>query len=57
MGDKTYCANGSCPFKDCDRHLCKAPKKKGMMVSIAALDGVCRRYIGYLVDKISEEGA
>lgn len=20
MGDRTYCDNTSCPFKDCDRH-------------------------------------
>ena len=53
MADITYCMNMDCPFKDCDRHLCRAQNK---MVSIAALDGTCRRYIAYLVDEVMGNG-
>lgn len=54
MADITYCINSSCPFKDCDKHLCHNKKKKGL-ISVAALDGVCRRYIAYLVDLVEEK--
>ncbi len=49
MADITYCINANCPFKDCERHLCQLKEENGL-VSIAALDGVCRRYISYLVE-------
>lgn len=49
MADITYCINKQCPFKDCERHLCHCKKKKGL-ISVAALDSVCRRYLAYLVD-------
>lgn len=52
MADITYCMNVEC-FKDCDRHLCRAQNK---MVSIAALDSTCRRYIAYLVDEVMGNG-
>ena len=51
MDDITYCINIVCPFKDCDRHLCRAQNKT---VSIAALDGTCRRYISYLVEVLGD---
>lgn len=54
MSDITYCVNASCPFKDCDRHLCRLQKKEGM-VSIANLDSVCKRYIKYLVEVADDE--
>ena len=57
MADITYCMNMSCPFKDCDRHLCQVKNKnRNEMVSIAALDGTCRRYISYLVDEVMGDG-
>lgn len=46
--DMTFCANTTCPFKDCERHLVNGPKIG--MVSVAWLDGTCRRYIGWLVE-------
>ena len=46
--DITYCLNPDCPFTDCMRHSDNAPS--GVPVSMAWLDGTCRRYIGWLVD-------
>ena len=52
MADITYCANILCPFLDCERHGDKAPRN--VPVSMAWLDGTCRRYIGWLVDMEKE---
>ena len=53
MADITYCANSKCPFKDCLRHISKA----GMFnVSVAPLDGTCRRYIRWLVETMKRDG-
>ncbi len=58
MADITYCINKQCPFKDCERHLSRisdaAIRGKGY-VSVSNFDGVCRRYISYLVDLVEEE--
>ena len=51
--DMTYCVNAECPFKDCERHSCHIDKK-WQFVSLAAFDGVCRRYIDYLVEVAHE---
>ena len=54
MADITYCANSECPFKDCMRHITKAT---GMFnVSVASLDGTCRRYIRWLVETVGKDG-
>lgn len=47
---KTYCINGNCPFKSCKKHLkhCRSKKRK---VWVANYDGVCRKYISWLVDE------
>lgn len=47
---KVYCINGDCPFKSCKKHLahCRAKKRK---VWVASYDGVCKKYISYLVNK------
>ena len=50
MSDITYCLNPDCPFKDCERHSDNAPR--GVVVSLSYMAGTCRRYIGYLVDKV-----
>lgn len=60
MADITYCANAQCPFNDCERHLSKASEAaifgRGY-VSMANLDGVCKRYIRHLVDEAEKGGA
>ena len=55
MKDKTYCINANCPFKECDKHLCRLKKdnQKDKYVKVVALDSVCRDYIGYLIDNES----
>jgi hypothetical protein len=49
MADITYCINEQCPFKKCERHLSKVAKTQKQYVSVANFDGICRKYIGYLV--------
>ena len=48
---KTYCINGNCPFKSCKKHLkhCRSKKRK---VWVANYDGVCRKYISWLVNEV-----
>lgn len=53
--DITYCANGECPYTDCERHLSKVEPETNRAISIANLSGVCRLYIGYLVDEVRKE--
>ena len=48
-----YCRNNQCPFKDCDKHISKA--KNLYEVYIADFDGVCRRYIGWLLKEVDKE--
>lgn len=54
MYEKTYCINLGCPFKECDKHLnqIRNVERKDKYVKVAALDSVCRDYIGYLLDEI-----
>lgn len=55
MADITYCINNNCPFKKCERHpskISKAALHGTGYVSVANFDGVCRKYIGYLVDEL-----
>lgn len=55
MEEAVYCVNGECPFTDCKRNLKNLPESSAEeKVRIAGLDGVCRRYIGWLVDKARE---
>lgn len=53
----TYCTNVACPFNDCYKHPCKLEGEKDRLkfVSIADFSGVCRRYIGYLVNELMGE--
>lgn len=53
MKDGVYCSNGNCPFEDCEGHLKHlAGREPEGEVRIAGLDGVCRRYIGWLVEEV-----
>lgn len=47
MADITYCMNMNCPFTNCLWHLSNA---KSEMVSIAAYDDTCKRYMKYLLE-------
>ena len=54
---KTYCVNANCPFKKCDKHLqqLKKVKDKSEYVKVASLDSVCKDYLHYLLDEISNK--
>ena len=57
MKNKVYCINAQCPFKDCESHLqhlkhCNATQND---VKVSNLDGVCRRYISWLVCEAERE--
>lgn len=55
MEEAVYCVNGGCPFTDCKRNLKNLPESSAEgKVRIAGLDSVCRRYIGWLIDKARE---
>lgn len=56
MNSKRYCVNAGCPFKECEHHLVNLKNTgcKRRSVKVANMDGVCRKYIGWLVDKTSE---
>ena len=59
MADITYCANAQCPFTDCEKHLSRALDayiNGQKLVSVAALDGTCRRYIAHLVEEAIGDG-
>lgn len=54
MADTTYCPLFECPFRDdCTRHISNAPRPGH--VYVAALYRTCRRYVGWLVDKATEQ--
>ena len=54
MKDITYCASADCPSTDCKIKLCNNKFKPGDIISMADFSGVCRFYIGWLVDEIEE---
>lgn len=50
---KTYCVNSNCLFTDCEKHLSNVKSETNDHVYVANVDGVCRKYISYLIDNIS----
>lgn len=46
----TYCINNKCPFTDCEKHIRQNARKSGE-ITVANLDGVCRRYIIYIAER------
>ena len=48
----TYCINSECPFRDCEKHLSKS-KSKGK-VYVANFDGICKRYIAYVLEEVNK---
>ena len=55
MRDITFCASVDCPSKDCKIKVLNNKFQPGEIVSMADFSGVCRYYIGYLIDKIEGE--
>lgn len=58
MADITYCTIGSCPFKECKRHLSqlKSEKDKTKVINVANFGGVCREYLNYVYEEVKENG-
>ena len=53
--DKTYCTHIECPYShDCGRSARLIAGKTGIY-SFADFSGVCRKYIGYVVEEAREE--
>ena len=50
----TYCINSGCPFKDCKNHVKHAPKNQ-KYITVSNMDGVCRKYLSYLLDEVIKE--
>lgn len=55
MRDITYCVSSDCPSMDCKIKVTNNKFKPGEIVSMADFSGVCRYYIGWLIDEIEGE--
>lgn len=53
MTDITWCASPDCVIK-CERHITRCNAEPNELVSIADFSGVCRMYIGHIVESIIE---
>ena len=53
--DIPYCTHAACPFEDCKRHLFHIKDLQDKYVNVADLSGICRDYIGYVVDTLCSE--
>lgn len=49
---KTYCINVQCPFRNCDKHPAVLKGKQGTAV-FAAYDSICRKYLSWVLERIS----
>ena len=53
--DITFCESTDCPFTECRRHKDNLKDvKKPVVISVSMLQGVCRKYIGWLVYMVRE---
>lgn len=58
MVDMTYCTNTDCPFKKCTKHwqqLKDENVNKKEYANFANFGGVCRKYIGYVLELAESE--
>ena len=53
--DITYCASADCPSAECKIKVNNNKFQPGEIISMADFSGVCRFYIGWLVDQVSED--
>ncbi len=54
MRDITYCTSTDCPSEECKIKVLNNKFNPGEVISMADFSGVCRFYIGWLVDEIEE---
>ena len=52
MRDITYCSSTDCPSKECRIKILNNKFQPGELISMADFSGVCRFYIGWLLDKV-----
>lgn len=55
MKDITYCSSADCPSKECKIRVQNQKFPPGTIISMADFSGVCRFYIGWLVDELEAE--
>lgn len=55
MKDITYCSSTDCPSKECRIKVLNNKFQPGEIISMADFSGVCRFYIGWLVDELEAE--
>ena len=55
MKDITYCASADCPSTECKIRVKSQKFPPGTIISMADFSGVCRFYIGCILDQITEE--
>lgn len=55
MKDITYCTSADCPSTECEIKLTNNKFEPGTILSMADFSGVCRFYIGCILDQIAEE--
>ena len=54
MKDITYCCADECPSKECRIKITNNHFDAGDIISMADFSGVCRFYIGWVLNKIEE---
>ena len=58
MNEMVYCTNTDCPFKKCAKHweqLKDDSVDKNGCANFANFGGVCRKYIGYILEVVESE--
>lgn len=52
--DITYCCADECPSKECRIKITNNNFEAGDIISMADFSGVCRFYIGWVVNEVEE---
>lgn len=52
--DITYCAADDCPSKECRIKMTNNHFQAGDIISMADFSGVCRFYIGWILNEMEE---
>lgn len=55
MKDITYCSSTDCPSTECKIKVLNNKFNAGEIISMADFSGVCRFYVGYVLDLIEQE--
>jgi len=55
MRDITFCSNKECPSKECKIKIANNHFQAGDIISMADFSGVCRFYIGWVLNEMEGE--